>query len=503
MRFRANVGLFPDLPALSAGSQSLPGILPAGREGFAGPVLKVCRHRYHCLTFFLLLFVLSPRSFSAGPAPVSDPALAALAQKAAGESSPAARAKARGELISALRSPELSIDARLHHAWTTVLLAETDAERRAILKTAAAIPDARARMLVAAFRDYPSLRKDYAAADKALAQLLAPGAATTDAKGKRIPPREIFGPNPFDTPSLTDRWADDGISGRWASADAGVTVEIIAYPENNYKARLLRRGAEPLPLTGFAQPGGALLLRGPSASGELRAGKFTLSLGNAAPLALDRAPLGKVFPGKRPADAVVLLDATTGLRHFRQANGSDARWLELPGGVIEIDPAAGSVFSRREFGDARIYLEFRHALNPESLGARRGNSGIYVMNTYELQLVDSFGEEPDEVSEGAVYHIASPAAYAVGAPLEWQSMEIEFHAPRFDAAGNKTASARMTVWLNGIKIHNDIEVPNPTAASAATGRKLKDRRPPQPLMLQNHGNRVQFRNIWVAPLPGS
>jgi hypothetical protein len=217
--------------------------------------------------------------------------------------------------------------------------------------------------------------------------------------------------------------------------------------------------------------------------------------------AFSYAPLSKVFPEKRPADAVVLLDETTGLRHFRQANGSAARWLERPGGVIEIDPNAGSIFSRQEFGDARIYLEFRHALNRESLGARRGNSGIYVMNTYEVQLVDSFGEEPGEVSEGAVYHIAAPAAYAVAAPLEWQSMEIEFRAPRFDAAGNKTANARLTAWQNGIQIHDDIEVPNPTAASAANGRKLKDKRPPQPLMLQNHGNRAQFRNIWVAPLP--
>ncbi|OAM88427.1 hypothetical protein AW736_17205, partial [Termitidicoccus mucosus] len=481
---------------------------------FAG---KVCRHWHHCLTFFLLLLVLSPRSFSAEPA--SDPALTALAQKAAGESSPAARAKARGEFISALRSPELSIDARLHHAWTAVLLAETDDERRAILKIAAAIPDARARMLVAAFRDYPYLRKDYASADKALAQLLAPGAATTDAKGKRIPPREIFGPNPFDTPALFDKWEHDGFSGRWADKDGLLAVEVVLYPQNNYKARVLRRGDTPLPLVGFAQPDGSLLLLGPGerisdgrnwiVSARLPAdgrSAFSIQLntyGTSLPLALDRAPLGKVFPEKRPADAVVLLDATTGLRHFRQANGSDARWLELPGGVIEIDPVAGSIFSRREFGDARIYLEFRHALNPGSLGARRGNSGVYVMNTYEVQLVDSFGEEPDEVSEGAVYHIAIPAAYAVGAPLEWQSMEIEFRAPRFDAAGNKTAGARMTVWQNGIKIHDDIEVPNPTAASAATGRKLKDKQPPQPLMLQNHGNRVQFRNIWVAPLPGS
>jgi hypothetical protein len=480
--------------------------------------------RLHCLTFFLFLPVLSPSAFSAGPAatPASDPALTALAQKVAGEPDgqpdPAARAKTRAEFFAALRSPTLSTDARLHHAWTAVLLAETDDERRAILKIAAAIPDARARMLVAAFRDYPTLRKEYAAADKALAQLLAPGAATTDAKGKRIPPRDIFGPNPFDTPALFDQWDYDGFSGRFAHG--GDVIEIIPYPQNNYKARVLYRDGKSQPLVGFKRPDGSLQLFGQDVRGEslpildasskpkstdlrTRGLLFGFWRSSPPPPLFSYAPLSKVFPEKRPANATVLLDETTGLRHFRQSNGADARWLERPGGVIEIDPSAGSIFSRREFGDARIYLEFRHALNRESLGARRGNSGVYLMNTYEVQLVDSFGEEPGEVSEGALYHIATPAARAHAAPLEWQSLELDFRAPRFDPAGAKTENARLTAWLNGIKIHDDIEVPNPTAASAANGRKLKDRQPPQPLMLQNHGNRVQFRNIWVAPVPSA
>ncbi|MDR2675214.1 MAG: hypothetical protein LBC18_10245, partial [Opitutaceae bacterium] len=303
--------------------------------------------RLHCLTFFLLLPVLTPPAFSAAPAPApaADPALTALARKAAGESYRAPDAKARAGFFAGLRAPALSTDARLHHAWTAVLLAETDDERRAILKLAAAIPDARARMLVAAFRDHAALRKDYAAADKALAQLLAPGAATTDAKGKRIPPRDIFGPNPFDTPALFDLWEPDPFSGRWAAAapagetkpaaatDAtaataagAVAVEIVAYPQNNYKARLLRPGAPPLPLAGFAAADGSLLLLAPGIRGELRAGKLTLSgtaagapapVGTAAPaptgaaaLALARSSLAKTFPEKRPAGAAVLLDET-------------------------------------------------------------------------------------------------------------------------------------------------------------------------------------------------
>ncbi len=193
----------------------------------------------------------------------------------------------------------------------------------------------------------------------------------------------------------------------------------------------------------------------------------------------------------------MLLDVTTGLAEFRHANGGAGAWKLLPDGSVEIDPSKGSLFTRAAFGDLRVYVEFRHAQNRESLGPRRGNSGLYLANAYEIQLVDSFGEPPRDVSSGSLYHIAAPRMNACAAPLEWQSIEVDFRAARFDAEGRKTLPTRVSAWMNGAMIHDDLEVPHPTAASLESARKLKDPVGPQPLMLQSHGNVLQFRNMWV------
>ncbi len=161
----------------------------------------------------------------------------------------------------------------------------------------------------------------------------------------------------------------------------------------------------------------------------------------------------------------------------------------------------GSLFTREAFTEVRVYLEFRHAYNSEGLGPRRGNSGLYLQNAYELQLVDSFGLPPDETSAGSLYHLPVPRVNAAAAPLEWQSLEVDFRAAHFDASGRKIAHARLTAWLNDTLIHDNIEVPHPTAASLASARLLKDPTTPQPLMLQSHGNILQFRNMWVLASP--
>lgn len=382
------------------------------------------------------------------------------------------------------------------------LLAGTNDERRAVLAAAAIIPDNRVRMLIGACRDWPSVRAECDAASEASNRLLARGQSAKDADGKSIPASKLYGANPYDTPYATDIWENDTLTGRWSTTEAAssVSIDIVAYPSNNYKALLHQPGAKPSTLIGFAQPDGSLLLLGKGARGVLCNGVLTFTPEGGSERTLRRGFIGKVFPEKRPADAIVLLDETTGLRNFQHAKGDAAQWTQHAGGVVEIAPRTGSIYSQQKFGDARIYLEFRHALNRETLGSRRGNSGVYVMDTYEVQLADSFGSEPGTTSEGAIYRILPPSTNASAAPLEWQSMEIEFRSPRFDAEGNKTTNARMTVWQNGVKIHDDIEVPNPTASSAEEGRKLKDPQPPRPLRLQDHRNRVQFRNIWVLPL---
>jgi len=447
-----------------------------------------------CLLSFL--WACTVRRADSAP-PKVDAEMTSLAQSAAGAPDEVRRARALQEFLARLASADLTPDQRLHQAWTGYLLAGDDAERGQVLAAAATIPSAAARMLIGSFREFPGLRRAYAAADRAHTRLIAPNAVAPPA-GRHVSPREIFGLNSFDAPYTADHWEDpDGFVGRWRAG--ATTIDVEAYPAGNFHAVLTGGGGAAVQLVGFVQ-GSQLLLLGPDIRGTLAAGRLALAGPASAEQVLKRVPVGVTYFEKRPAGARVLLDAGTGLKNFRRGDGA-AKWKVLADGAIEIDPRFGSIFSRESFGNVRIYLEFRHAFNSESLGPRRGNSGLFVMNTYEIQIVDSFGEPPDKTSEGSIYHISAPAVQASAPPLEWQSLEVEFRAPRFDDLGSEVVHGRITVWQNGHKIQDNVELPHPTAASEESAAKLKAPRPPQPLMLQDHGNLAQFRNLWVLPLP--
>jgi len=433
----------------------------------------------------------------AGPTP------AIIAQSLVAQTAAAAtdadRARHFAGLLAGLEnSKDRPLDEKLHDAWAAYLLAGNDTERTRLLAFAATVPDARARMLIGSFREFPALRKSHAEADRLNSELLLQGLPEPAAPGKRQSPRELFGLNPFDAPHTGDGWTDPhGFVGRWTTQ--GVSLDLIAYPADNFLAVLNTGSAEPKICLLGIRSGRTLYLLGRGTSGQLEDDQLTLNV-NGKVYRLQRIAVGVTSFDRRPSGARVLLDASTGLRNFRHANGEAAAWKFLPGGVMEIDPAKGSVFTRDAWGDLHGYLEFRHAYNSEGLGPRRGNSGIYLFNSYEVQLIDSFGLPPEETSEGSVYHLAIPRVTASAPPLEWQSIEFLFRAPRFDAGGAKIENARLTLWLNGVKIHDDVELPHTTGGSPAGGREMIDPQPPQPFMLQNHGGILQFRNIWVLPV---
>lgn len=154
----------------------------------------------------------------------------------------------------------------------------------------------------------------------------------------------------------------------------------------------------------------------------------------------------------------------------------------------------------RSFGDFTMHLEFRTPYMPQARGQGRGNSGVYIQGRYEVQILDSFGLEGANNECGSLYKQRAPLLNMCFPPLVWQTYDIDFTAPRFDVDGKKTQNARITVRQNGIVIHKNVEITAKTGSGAAEGPDAR------PIRLQDHGNPVHFRNIWIVerkPAAGS
>jgi len=154
---------------------------------------------------------------------------------------------------------------------------------------------------------------------------------------------------------------------------------------------------------------------------------------------------------------------------------------------------AAGARSRDSFQSARIHVEFRTPFMPGAEGQARGNSGIYIQNRYEVQVLDSFGLSGEWNECGGLYKLRKPSVNMAFPPLSWQTYDIDFVAARFDGAGNKRVAARITVLHNGVPIHENVAIPN------TTGRGDPEGPDPGRLHLQDHGDPVFFRNVWVRP----
>lgn len=176
-------------------------------------------------------------------------------------------------------------------------------------------------------------------------------------------------------------------------------------------------------------------------------------------------------------------------------NGKPCKWKLVGENAMQVVPGTGSIISKKKFTDQRIHVEFATPFKPKARGQGRGNSGVYVQNLYEVQVLDSYGLAGRNNECGGIYHIAAPKVNMCAPPMRWQTYDIIFHAPRFDEDGNKVKDARMTVFHNGVKVHDNVNV------SHATGsHEGRDIHGGGPLYLQDHGNRVRYRNIWVKEL---
>lgn len=199
-----------------------------------------------------------------------------------------------------------------------------------------------------------------------------------------------------------------------------------------------------------------------------------------------------------PSDAIVLFDGS-GLDQWESVNGGPAAW-EVTEGVLVVRPGAGDIQTRMGFGDVQLHIEWKTPVDTAGLeGQARGNSGIFLMGLYEVQVLDSYRNRTYSNGQaGAIYKQHIPLVNACRPPGEWQSYDIVFTAPRFDAEGKVVQPAWFTVFHNGVLIHNHVEVKGPTVW---IGEPKYEPHPDKlPLRLQDHGNRVAYRNIWIRPL---
>jgi len=182
---------------------------------------------------------------------------------------------------------------------------------------------------------------------------------------------------------------------------------------------------------------------------------------------------------KPPAGAVVLFDGTS-------ADNFKGGRMTPDGLLME------GATSKQTFGAFTLHMEFRTPFQPFDRGQGRGNSGVYAQGRYEVQILDSFGLEGENNECGGIYGVARPKVNMCLPPLSWQTYDIDF-TPAEYKDGKKVRNARMTVRHNGVVIHQDVEIPKATTAAP-----LPEGPEPGPIFLQNHGNPVRFRNIWVV-----
>lgn len=202
-----------------------------------------------------------------------------------------------------------------------------------------------------------------------------------------------------------------------------------------------------------------------------------------------------------PSDAIVLFDGS-GFDAWESANPKNPapRWtLESASRAMVVAPKTGNIRTKASFGDVQLHVEWRSPAVVKKSGQGRGNSGIFLMGLYELQVLDSHNNETYVNGQaGSIYKQFPPLANASRAPGEWQAYDIVFIAPRFKADGALDTPARITVFHNGVIVQHDTVLRGPTEHRGLPAyQKHADK---LPISLQDHGDLVAFRNIWVREL---
>ena len=231
-------------------------------------------------------------------------------------------------------------------------------------------------------------------------------------------------------------------------------------------------------------------LTGKELKGLIHNGKFTLKDGMKIDTTLEKVERKSKTIGAKPPEGAVVLWAAEG----DEKNWTNGKLMDLSDGKFLTVAKTGGIKSKEKFGAFTAHVEFRLPWMPNSTEQSRANSGVYLQGRYEVQVLDSFGLKGEDNECGGIYTQHKPLVNMCLPPMAWQTYDIEFTPAELADAGKKTKNGRTTIYHNGVKIHDDIEFPK-----ECPGGQKEDAMP-GPFQLQDHGDPVIYRNIWVVPV---
>jgi len=281
-----------------------------------------------------------------------------------------------------------------------------------------------------------------------------------------------------------------------------IVCQVIAQGQGAYRAVLLEAFDQRIPpiavLAGRMQDSRVAFDRDTSLEGGRFRGKLTGRI--SGDFDLNRVERESPSLGAKPLrEGIVLFDGTNTDQWVGLDKNTAAElplgWKIAPNGMLTIVPGTGWAMTQKKFLSMRLHVEFRIPLIPTARGQARGNSGVHLQGRYEVQILDSYGLDGVDNECGAIYKVAAPSINMCAPPLQWQTYDIVFHAARYDRQGRKIAAVRISVVHNGVAIHENVEIPGSTAHAPISETPERG-----PIILQDHGSPVQFRNIWLVEL---